>query len=90
MQRLEIEVFDQDISDEDDSMGKASVSLVDLVEGRPKMVAAKLKAFDSAGRQTEDSLGEVCLSTDAKKVLLLAFASCEMPSQLVRLEVRTP
>lgn len=90
MQRLEIEVFDQDISDEDDSMGKASVSLVDLVEGRPKMITAKLKAFDSAGRQTEDSLGEVRLSTDVEKVLLLAFAICQIPSQLVRLEVQTP
>lgn len=61
MQRLEIEVFDMDISDDDDSMGKASVSLVDLVEGKPKLVTAKLKAFDAGGMEMEDGMGEITM-----------------------------
>jgi hypothetical protein len=59
MQRLEVEVMDEDVGDDDDSMGRASLSLIDLVEGVPKMVASKLRQYNAGGIETDEALGEV-------------------------------
>jgi hypothetical protein len=34
MEPLKIEVFDEDVNDDDDSMGKVTVSMMDLVESK--------------------------------------------------------
>ena len=34
MEPLKIEVFDEDVNDDDDSMGKVTVSIMDLVESK--------------------------------------------------------
>jgi hypothetical protein len=59
MQRLEVEVMDEDVGDDDDSMGRASLTLIDLVEGVPKMVTSKLRQYNAGGIEIDEALGEV-------------------------------
>jgi len=67
MQRLVLTVMDEDKDDEDDAMGKAFVSLIDLVEGVPKAVTTTLLDPASEGPaagergSTELDLGEVSM-----------------------------
>ena len=42
-------MFDEDVHDDDDSMGRATVSVLDLVENKPKMLSVKLRDYDEGG-----------------------------------------
>lgn len=59
--RVQVEVFDEDVNDEDDSMGTAAVSLLDLVEGTPKTVTAKLADKQSQGDPLDIEMGDISL-----------------------------
>jgi hypothetical protein len=34
---------------------------VDLVEGKPKMITAKLKAYDESGKESEEDMGDITM-----------------------------
>ena len=40
---------------------RASISLVDLVEGKPKMVTAKLRAYDESGKEADEDMGDITM-----------------------------
>ncbi|EKX46192.1 hypothetical protein GUITHDRAFT_163003 [Guillardia theta CCMP2712] len=59
MNDLNVEVFDEDVNDDDDLIGKAKISLMDLVEDKPKMITAKLRDFDSSGKDKGIDCGTI-------------------------------
>ena len=59
LEKLEVEVMDEDEGDEDDSMGLASLSLLDLVEGIPKMVTVRLRERGANGAADGEEAGTV-------------------------------
>ena len=59
LEKLEVEVMDEDEGGEDDSMGVASLNLLDLVEDAPKLVTVPLQERAAGGGTAGDAAGTV-------------------------------